>query len=63
MKVTYDAVSKRVIVAFRGRITVLPDIYDSEAQGSAAGEIYCRNLGWNPREQVGSGKKQLRWIF
>ena len=49
MKVTYDASSKRVIVAFRGRISVLPDAYESEAQGTAAGEFHCRTLGWNPQ--------------
>jgi len=51
MKINYDPVSKRVVVAFRGRIVVLPDSYESEPAGIAAGETYCHRQGWKPRDK------------
>lgn len=63
MKVTYDPASRRVVVAFRGRITVLPETYETEAQGTAAGESHCRSHGWNPGEQAHSLKRPLRTLF
>jgi hypothetical protein len=59
MKVNYDPNSKRVIVAFRGRIIVLPDLAETEAAGIAAGESYCRVHGWSPAERK-SGTRSLR---
>ena len=59
MKISYAAKTQRVIVAFRGRITVLPDTYESEEKGISAGENHCRCLGWNPNEH---GKK-MRSLF
>lgn len=55
MKVTYDPQTKRVIVAFRGRIVVLPDMADSEAAAAKAGEAYCRAHGWTPSERKKAG--------
>lgn len=52
MKITYDPVSKRVLVAFRGRISVLPDAVESEADAVSAGESYCVRHGWNPAEKA-----------
>jgi hypothetical protein len=48
MKVAYDAASKRVVVSFRARISVLPGTYESEAAGVEAGESFCRKHGWRP---------------
>jgi hypothetical protein len=48
MKVVYDQSSKRVVVSFRGRITVLPESFDNESDAVKAGEHYCRQNGWNP---------------
>jgi hypothetical protein len=56
MKITYDQTSKRVVVAFRGRITVLPETYETDVEGLKAGEKFCRKQGWNPAEQ-GKPKK------
>jgi len=49
MTITYDSISKRVVINFRGRITVLPDIYGTEADGLAAAEAFCRMKGWQPK--------------
>jgi hypothetical protein len=62
MKISYDKISKRVVVAFRGRITVLPETYDVEETGIAAGEGHCRHLGWRPLERV-KPARQLRSLF
>ena len=61
MKVTYDPTSKRVVVAFRGRIIVLPGTYDSASTGISAGESRCRELGWNPN--FSGKKKSFRSLF
>jgi len=62
MKISYDKTSKRVVVAFRGRITVLPETYDGEESGIAAGEGHCRHLGWRPQER-GKPGRQMRSLF
>lgn len=49
MKVFYDPLSNRVVVSFRGRITVLPDVYENEADALKAGERHCRQNGWIPK--------------
>ena len=54
MKVTYEPRSQTVIVAFRGRIQVLPGRYASESEGLSAGESFCRVQGWQPQEPPGS---------
>ena len=59
MKITYDPTSQRVVVAFRGRIKVLPDSYDTEDSGIKAGEMHCLQLGWNPQDQT----KQKNTLF
>jgi hypothetical protein len=48
MKIAYDDTSKRVVVAFRGRINVLPEACATHDEGVAAGERFCRNHGWIP---------------
>ena len=50
MKVFYDPLSNRVVVSFRGRITVLPDAYENETEAVAAGERHCRQNGWIPQD-------------
>jgi hypothetical protein len=50
MQVTYEPRSQTVIVAFRGRLQVLPGRYVSESDGLAAGESFCRLQGWHPRK-------------
>lgn len=61
MKVNYDPESKRVIVAFRGRITVLPDPVDGEAAALKVGEAYCREHGWTPDRKNGGRKIRSAW--
>jgi hypothetical protein len=63
MKVSYDPVSKRVVVAFRGRITVLAQDYETEAEGTKAGELHCRTHGWSPNDQVNASPKRMRTLF
>jgi len=53
MKITYDPVSRRVVVSFRGRITVLPVFCRTEAEAIVAGEAHCRTQGWVPTTQSG----------
>ena len=50
MKVNYDSTSKRVVIAFRGRITVLPGNYATEDEAVKAGELFCRTHGWVPSD-------------
>ena len=57
MKVNYDPDTGRVIVAFRGRIVVLPEQFDSECAGVAEGENYCRRNGWSPGEHDRSSRR------
>lgn len=56
MKITYDPSSQRVVVIFRGRITVLPDLYETESAALKAGESHCRRLGWAPPRNGERGK-------
>jgi len=63
MKITYDPTSKRVVIAFRGRISVLPDAYESETQGLAAGEFHCRKLGWTTRTHTQTANNAFRSLF
>ncbi len=63
MKVTYDPTSQRVVVAFRGRITVLPGSYDTETKGIAAGETHCRGQGWKLQDHDKQKKSYLNtWV-
>lgn len=57
MKVSYDPRSRRVVVAFRGRIVVLPEHADDETKAIAAGEAYCREHGWSPSDRKGGARK------
>lgn len=63
MKVSYDSDSKRVVVAFRSRITVVPGTFETEAEGIAAGEFYCRTHGWRPSDQTHATAKRVRSPF
>ena len=54
MKVTYEPRSQTVIVAFRGRLQVLPGRHACESEALNAGESYCRSLGWRPQKQTAS---------
>jgi hypothetical protein len=54
MKVTYEPRSRTVIVAFRGRLQVLPGRYESESEGLSAGESFCRLQGWHPQKAPAS---------
>jgi len=63
MKVSYDPTTHRVVVAFRGRITVIPGTYDSELRGIAAGEAHCRGQGWKPRDESQQKKSRFNsWV-
>jgi hypothetical protein len=63
MKVSYDAGSKRVVVAFRGRIKVLPGTFETEGAGTEAGEFHCRTQGWKPNDQAHADAKRVRSLF
>jgi hypothetical protein len=52
MKIVYDGTSRRVVVSFRGRISVLPEACGTPEEGVAAGESYCRNHGWVPNRSA-----------
>ena len=60
MKIVYDAASKRVVVTFRGRITVLPEACESAAEATAAGERFCRLQGWMPNSPEPRNKGRIR---
>ncbi len=60
MKIVYDAPSKRVVVSFRGRITVLPEPCDTVAEATAAGERFCSLQGWSPHPSPSQGKGSMR---
>jgi hypothetical protein len=63
MKIQYDPTSQRVIVAFRGKITVLPDTYDSEEKGIKAGEAHCHRHGWKPQDHGKTKKAYFKSWF
>lgn len=48
MRITFEPRSGRVAVRFRGRLTVLPGTFGTEAEAMHAGETYCRQRGWRP---------------
>ena len=59
MKVFFDPQSQRVVVSFRGRITVLPGTYENEADAVKAGEHHCRQNGWIPeKDKSGAGVRR-----
>lgn len=49
MKVSFDPSSRTAIVKFRGRLTVLPGQFGTEAEAISAGESFCRQHGWRPQ--------------
>jgi hypothetical protein len=61
MKVVYDRPSKRVLVTLRGRITVLPESFENEADAVLAGEHYCRQHGWIPKSKAQSASLRRIW--
>jgi len=50
VNITYDEVTKAVIVHFRWQRHVLPGPYPTRELGIQAGEALCRRLGWKGRE-------------
>jgi hypothetical protein len=60
MKINFDPVSGRVVVSFRGRISVLPEKCGSEAEGKALGESFCQRQGWDPTEAYSMRTKVRR---
>ena len=46
MRISYDSASKKVSVAFRGRLLTLPGEYSTMQEAVRAGEGHCRHLGW-----------------
>jgi hypothetical protein len=59
MRIAFDAATKCVTVAFRGRIVALPAAYDSECAAVSAGEDYCRARGWVERIVPTAGRSLL----
>ena len=48
MQLIWDAMAKRLTVIFRGRVFLLPDVFNSQKDGIMAGEAHCKTLGWIP---------------
>lgn len=61
MKMLYDPISRRMVVSFRGRLTVLPSTYDDEAEAIEAGELHCREQGWAPQKDKQAGAVRRAW--
>ncbi len=57
MKISYDRVSMRAVVSFRGRIMALSQNCMSETEAVTQGEAHCRHLGWNLATQGNSARK------
>ena len=38
MKIVYDAATRRVVLSFRARVSVLPGTHDTESEAVKAGE-------------------------
>lgn len=57
MKIAYDPVSHRIVVSFRGRITVLPDTANTQDEATSVGEKFCRQHGWKPEDVRPRGVK------
>jgi len=49
MRITFNAATRTVAVAFRGRLLTLPGIYPDERAAVTAGERYCMQQGWDER--------------
>lgn len=47
MAILFDVVTKSVFVAFRGEFVTLPGPFFDRKTAIAAGEAYCKSLGWN----------------
>lgn len=48
MRIAYDSATRKATVSFRGRIAVIYGTYALEDEAIAAGEMFCRQLGWRP---------------
>jgi hypothetical protein len=48
MEIAFDPETRKVTVAFRGRVRTFPTMLDNEADVRRAAEAYCRERGWNP---------------
>ncbi len=59
MKITYDQKAKTAMVAFRGRVTVLPGPYTTEGEAVNAGEKHCKANGWDENAGAGDPKSML----
>jgi hypothetical protein len=47
MRISFDAKTKNVSVAFRGKLTILPGPFPAEKEAIRAGEDFCRKHGWS----------------
>ncbi len=50
MTVFYDPVTKAVVVAFRGKTTILKGPFPDSRSGLAAGERLCKEYGWQAED-------------
>lgn len=46
MTILFDVITKSVLVSSRGELTTLPGPFPDRRTGIAAGEAYCKTLGW-----------------
>jgi hypothetical protein len=51
MTILFDVVTKSVFVGFRDEVTTLPGPFLDRRAGIAAGEAYCKALGWKDEAQ------------
>jgi hypothetical protein len=59
MRIDYNAHAKTVTVTFRGRVKNLNGIFATADAARAAGESYCRLMGWRPESPVVAVKSLL----
>jgi hypothetical protein len=60
MKIAYDQNTRKATVAFRGKLTVLPNEFCSEAEATRAAEKYCEGQGWVREPAKDSARSILR---
>ena len=68
MRIIYDLRSRIATVIFRGQVTKLNGLFNSELEACAAGEAYCRRRGWAgpvppqaPRSLLPKGSGLFPW--
>jgi hypothetical protein len=47
MTILFDVVTKSIVVGFRDELVTLPGPFLDRKTAIAAGEAYCKSLGWN----------------